>query len=256
MVKFRAVNREMLLTMDTWGWLQEQAQALGMAMTDNQRDQMARYHALLVEANRTTNLTRIIDERDAVVKHYLDALVYLRGVPSEWHERPIKLIDVGAGAGIPGIPILILRPHWQGVLLDSVGKKVQFMAGALEALGLASSQAMHARAEDLAHDKTHRDAYDLAMARAVAAMPELLELCLPFVKSGGRLLVSKGSKGPEELASAGKALKVLHASLESQEHVTLPDEAGERYLYVINKHAGTPSEYPRKAGIPHRKPLC
>lgn len=240
----------------TWTWLQEQAASFGVTVDDAQRDALARYHALLVEANQTTNLTRIVDERDAVVKHYLDALLFLRLVPADWHARPLRVIDVGAGAGIPGIPLLIMRPHWRGVLLDSVGKKVQFMNAALEALGLAGSMAMHGRAEDLARDGTHRDGYDLSVARAVAALPELLELCLPFVKPGGYLLVSKGAKGPEELASAGKALKALHGRLESQEHVVLPDEAGERFLYVINKHDRTPREYPRKAGIPHRKPLC
>lgn len=239
-----------------WSYLQEQAAALGVPVSDEQCAAIARYHALLVEANRTTNLTRIVDEQDAVVKHYLDALLFLRLVPPAWHERPLRFIDVGAGAGIPGIPLLLARPHWQGVLLDSVGKKVQFMNDALAALGLQGSRAVHGRAEDLARVKGERDGYDLALARAVAAMPELLELCLPFVKPGGLLLLSKGSKGAEELASAERALKALNGRLKSQERVDLPAEAGERNLYVIDKHDRTPPTYPRKPGIPHRKPLC
>lgn len=242
--------------MDTWTWLQAQAAALGVPMTDAQRDRMARYHALLVEANQTTNLTRIVDERDAAIKHYLDALTFLRLVPEGRQDEPLTLIDVGAGAGIPGIPILIMRPRWQGTLVDSVGKKVQFIASAIDALGLEGSRALHGRAEDLAREPIHRDQYDLGVARAVAAMPELLELCLPFLKRGGKLLISKGSKGPEELASSERALKALHGRLESQERLDLPDGAGERCLYVIEKHEKTPSAYPRKAGIPHKQPLC
>jgi 16S rRNA (guanine527-N7)-methyltransferase len=241
---------------DTWTWLQQAAASHGVPMTDEQRDAFRRYHELLVEVNKTTNLTRIVDERDAAVKHYLDSLLFLAQLPAELHDKPLRLIDVGAGAGIPGIPMLIMRPHWQGLLLDSVGKKVQFMNDALQALGLTASRAQHARAEELAREKDHRDGYDLGVARAVAALPELLELTLPFIKPGGILLVSKGAKGPEELASAGPALKALHGRLRSQARLDLPEEAGERHLYVIDKHDRTPSGYPRKAGIPHRKPLC
>jgi 16S rRNA (guanine527-N7)-methyltransferase len=240
---------------DSWPFFQQAAAALGVPVTDAQRDAFRQYHELLVTANQTTNLTRIVDERDAVVKHYLDSLLFLSQVPAELHDQPLRLIDVGAGAGIPGIPILIMRPHWQGLLLDSVGKKVQFMNEALAALGL-QGQAVHGRAEELARDKAHRDAYDLGVARAVAALPELLELTLPFLKPGGILVVSKGAKGAEELASAGPALKALHGRLRSQARLDLPDGAGERHLYVIDKHDRTPSGYPRKAGIPHRKPLC
>ncbi|MDB5100626.1 MAG: methyltransferase GidB [Cyanobacteria bacterium RYN_339] len=241
---------------DIWPWFQQAAAELGVPVTDAQRDAFARYHELLVEANKVTNLTRIVDDRDAAVKHYLDSMLFLGQLPAELHERPLKLVDVGAGAGIPGIPLLIMRPHWHGLLVDSVGKKVQFMNEALEALGLSNSRALHGRAEELAREPGHRDGYDLGVARAVAALPELLELCLPFVKPGGILLVSKGAKGAEELASAGPALKALHGRLRSQAHLALPDGAGERNLYVIDKHDRTPAGYPRKPGIPHRKPLC
>jgi 16S rRNA (guanine527-N7)-methyltransferase len=241
---------------DTWSWFQQTASGMDVPVSDAQLEAFRRYHELLVEANKTTNLTRIVDERDAVLKHYLDSLLFLAQVPAELHEKPLKLVDVGAGAGIPGIPLLIMRPHWQGLLVDSVGKKVHFMNEAMAALGLAGSRAVHGRAEDLAREPGLRDGHDLGVARAVAALPELLELLLPFIKPGGILVVSKGAKGAEELASAGPALKALHGRLRSQACLALPEDAGERNLYVIDKHDRTPAGYPRKAGIPHSKPIC
>lgn len=242
--------------MEPWSRLQAEAARLGVPIDDAQREMLARFHGWLVEANQVTNLTRIVDPAEAVIKHYLDSLLYLRAVPEALQAQPLSLVDVGAGPGLPGIPLLIVRPHWQVVMVDTVGKKVAFIKSALERLGLPNGSALHARAEDLAAGPPHRDAYDLATARALANMPELLELCLPFVKPGGHLIVSKGTKGPEELASASKALTLLKGTVRSEQHITLPEEAGERYLYVIEKHGATPRGYPRKPGIPHQKPLC
>jgi 16S rRNA (guanine527-N7)-methyltransferase len=242
--------------MGPWDWFQEQAAALGVPVTDAQRQLFERYHALLVKTNETTNLTRIVDERDAVVKHYLDSLLFLRMVPADWHEKPLRFSDVGTGPGIPGIPLLIMRPHWTGFLLDSVGKKVAFMQQVADELGLSGARPLHGRAEDFGQDPAYRETCELGFARAVAALPELLELTLPFVKPKGLLIVSKGAKGPEELASAAKALKLLNSELIRQETAQLPDEAGERHLYVIEKASKLSKTYPRKAGIPHRKPLC
>jgi 16S rRNA (guanine527-N7)-methyltransferase len=242
--------------MSAWDWFQQEAEALGVPVSDEQRALFVRYHELLVKANETTNLTRIVDERDAIIKHYLDALLFLRAVPAELQEKPLRFIDVGTGPGIPGLPLLIMRPHWSGVLLDSVGKKVTFMKETATALGLTGAEPTHARAEDLGQDPKYREKFDLSFARALAAMPELVELCLPFVTLDGFMVVSKGAKGPEELASAAKALQTLKGALENQQTLQLPEEAGERHLYVIKKVARTPVHYPRKAGIPHRKPLC
>jgi 16S rRNA (guanine527-N7)-methyltransferase len=214
-----------------------------------------RFHDLLVEGNTRSNLTRIVDEKDAIIKHYLDALTYLKFVPEAYHDRPIRFIDVGTGPGIPGIPLLIMRPHWRGYLLDSVGKKVAFMKEAVTALGLTGGEPVHGRAEELAQTPAYRETMDLGMARAVAALPELAELVLPFVKPEGVVVVSKGAKGPEELASAQKALDVLKGAVKRDERLVLPEEAGERYVYVIEKVGRTPKQYPRKPGEPHRKPL-
>ena len=242
--------------MKPWSRLQAEAAKLGVPIDDVQRDMIARFHGWLVEANQMTNLTRIVDPEEAAIKHYLDSLLYLRGIPRELQAEPLTLVDVGAGPGLPGIPLLIVRPHWKVTMVETVGKKVAFIAGALEGLGLTNGVALHARAEDLAAKPPHRDAYDVATARALANMPELLELCLPFVKPGGHLVVSKGTKGPEELASASRALTVLKGTLRGEQRLALPEGAGERHLYVIQKHGSTPPGYPRKAGIPHQKPLC
>lgn len=242
--------------MNPWDWFQQEAAALGVPVSDAQRAMFERYHALLVETNRTTNLTRIVDEKDAILKHYLDSLLFLQLVPAELQEEPLRFIDVGTGPGIPGLPLLIMRPHWTGVLLDSVGKKVAFMKEAAEALGLVGAAPTHARAEDLGQDPAYRETFDLSFARALAAMPELAELCLPFVKPGGLMVVSKGAKGPEELAAAARAFATLKGEVASEATRQLPEEAGERHLYVIKKVARTPKAYPRKAGIPHRKPIC
>lgn len=239
---------------DNWDWFQEQASAMGVPVDDAQRALFERFHALLLDGNTRANLTRIVDERDAILKHYLDALLFLKMVPEAWHDRPLRFIDVGTGPGIPGIPMLIMRPHWHGVLLDSVGKKVAFMRTALEDLGL-KGEPYHGRAEDLAQDPAYRETFDLGMARAVAALPELLELVMPFVRPQGLVVLSKGTKGPEELESARKALSVLKGAVKRDELLLLPDNAGERYLYVIEKVSPTPKQYPRKPGEPHRKPL-
>jgi 16S rRNA (guanine527-N7)-methyltransferase len=177
--------------MNNWIWLQEQAAAIGVTVTDDQRDMFARFHDLLVDGNTRSNLTRIVDEKDAIIKHYLDALTYLTMIPEADQAKPLRFIDVGTGPGIPGIPLLIMRPHWTGVLLDSVGKKVAFMKETLSTLGLSGGQAVHGRAEELAQTPVYRETFDLGMARAVAALPELLELVLPFVKPQGVVVVSK-----------------------------------------------------------------
>jgi 16S rRNA (guanine527-N7)-methyltransferase len=242
--------------MKPWSRLQAEAARLGVPIDDAQRESLARFHGYLVEANRMTNLTRIVEPDEAVIKHYLDSLLYLRGVPKELQAEPLSVVDVGAGPGLPGIPLLIARPHWRVTMVETVGKKVAFIAAALEGLGLKNGVALHGRAEDLAAKPPHRDGYDLATARALANMPELLELCLPFVKPGGRLVVSKGTKGPEELVGATRALEVLKGVVRDEERITLPGEAGERHLYVIQKHGNTPRGYPRKAGVPHQKPIC
>ncbi|MEB3197753.1 MAG: 16S rRNA (guanine(527)-N(7))-methyltransferase RsmG [Candidatus Sericytochromatia bacterium] len=241
--------------MSHWPHLQRLAAAYELNLNEAELSQFSLFHRLLIAANERVNLTRIVEADEAAVKHYLDSLLFLKGLPPEGREGAQRVVDIGAGAGLPGIPLAIVRPDWHITLVDAVRKKVDFMNTAIAELGLSNAVALHGRSETLAAGPPHRDSYDLALARAVAGLPELLELTLPFLRSGGRLVVSKGSKGPEELAGASKALSRLRGRVLAAETFDLPAEAGQRHLYVIEKHGATPAGFPRKAGTPHRQPL-
>lgn len=240
--------------MDTWQTLITEASRLGIPLDDAQLSKLQRYYALLLEGNRKTNLTRITDEREAVIKHFLDSLTVLSVLSAELRNEPLRFIDVGTGGGFPGIPLLIACPRWTGTLLEATGKKVAFLAESLTELGL-SGTALHGRAEEVARDPMHRDRYDLAFARAVAEMSALSELCLPFVKVGGRFVAMKGSTGEEELARARKAIRLLGGDAIVVQALELPEGMGERRLITVTKAASTPRAYPRRTGMPTQKPL-
>lgn len=231
-----------------------EARAFGLDLDPETLAKLQRYYALLIEGNRKTNLTRITDEREAVVKHFLDSLTVLSVLPREWRDQKLRFIDVGAGAGFPGIPLLIACPNWHGTLLDATGKKVAFLAESIQALGL-DGLALHGRAEEVARDPAHRDRYDLAFARAVAEMSALSELCLPFVKVGGRFVAMKGLAGEAELDKARKAIRLLGGSEIAVSVLELPEDMGERRLITVSKAAPTPKAYPRRTGMPTQKPL-
>jgi 16S rRNA (guanine527-N7)-methyltransferase len=240
--------------MDAWQMMIAEARAFGLDLDPEALAKLQRYYALLIEGNRKTNLTRITDEREAVVKHFLDSLTVLSVLPREWRDQKLSFIDVGAGAGFPGIPLLIACPNWHGTLLDATGKKVAFLAESIQALGL-DGLALHGRAEEVARDPAHRDRYDLAFARAVAEMSALSELCLPFVKVGGRFVAMKGLTGEAELDKARKAIRLLGGSEIAVSVLELPEGMGERRLIMVSKAAPTPKAYPRRTGMPTQKPL-
>lgn len=240
--------------MDTWQTLITEASHLGISLDDAQLAKLQRYYALLLEGNQKTNLTRITDEREAVIKHFLDSLTVLSVLPTELRNAPLRFIDVGTGGGFPGIPLLIACPHWTGTLLEATGKKVAFLAESLRDLAL-SGTALHGRAEEVARDPAHRDRYDLVFARAVAEMSALSELCLPFVKVGGRFVAMKGSTGEDELSRARKAIRLLGGDAVSVQALELPEGMGERRLITVTKTAPTPKAYPRRTGMPTQKPL-
>lgn len=231
-----------------------EASAFGLTLEDNVVAKLKRYYDLLIEGNKKTNLTRITDEREAVIKHFLDSLTVLSALPRESWDQPLRFIDVGAGGGFPGIPLLIVRPNWRGTLLEATGKKVAFLSEAIAALEL-DGQALHGRAEEVARDRAHRDAYDLAFARAVAEMSALTELCLPFVKVGGRFVAMKGSAGEDELSRAHQAIRLLGGGEVAVTALELPEGMGERRLITVTKQSPTPAPYPRRTGMPTQKPL-
>jgi 16S rRNA (guanine527-N7)-methyltransferase len=234
--------------------LQAASSGLGLTLTEKQLDQCASLYDELVQWNEKVNLTRITSEDEAIVKHFVDSFTPVRILAEDERRKPLRFIDIGTGGGFPAIPLLILHPHWQATLVDSVGKKLAFVSHALGTLGL-QAEVLHMRAEDLAHQKGRREAYDLAIARALADLPVLVELTLPFLKPGGRLIAMKGKAVDEEVARSSKAIHMLGGAAPVITSLVLPDDVGERSLVSVAKLKATPLLYPRKAGTPQATPL-
>lgn len=217
-----------------------------------------RYAQELVAANLRLNLTRISGPRDMALQHVLDSLVCLRGLdPTVAPDAPLRLVDVGSGPGLPGLALKIVRPAWRLTLVESVGKKAAFLRAltALPELGLDGTVVLAARAEDAARLPEHRAAYDLATARAVAALPVLAEYLLPFLRVGGRALALKGAEAAAEARSAAGAIARLGGELLAVEPYRLPGLDQTRHLVVIAKRQPTAPAYPRRAGLPAARPL-
>jgi len=227
------------------------ARALGLFLTDDQLASMARFVTLLLDANQRMNLTAIREADQAWTRHVLDSLSLLPHLDLAPDSR---IVDVGAGGGLPGLVLAIARPDLQFTLIDSVGKKVRHIAQCAQELRLENVLAIHGRAEDLAglHRKEpsqHREAYDAGIARALAPLPVLVELVIPFVRVGGSFVAIKGERAEEELKSAGKALRLLNTVLELQQRTTTGT------ILHFRKTARTVKRFPRTAGEPKREPL-
>lgn len=222
----------------------------GIQLSEKQLGQFQRYMELLVEWNEKMNLTAITDPEGVTVKHFFDSLLLLKAV-----EVPegAKLIDVGTGAGFPGIPVAIARPDVQLTLLDSLNKRLVFLAEVCRELGL-QADIRHARAEEGGRQKELREQFDFATARAVAGMNVLCEYCLPFVKTGGAFIAMKGPDGEEESKQAARAIGVLGGKTEKLEQFTLPD-GSRRCIAVVRKVRETPEAYPRHGSKISKKPL-
>ena len=232
--------------------LRAAAEAASLSLSEEQILKFTRYDSLLVDWNERMNLTAITEPRDVAVKHMVDSLTaydaaLFSGAPT--------VIDVGTGAGFPGIPLKIFDPSIRLTLMDSLAKRLAFLEAVVEDLGLTGVTCVHARAEDAAHEPQRRERYDIAVSRAVARLPVLLEYTLPFVKKGGHLIALKGRTAEEEATDAKRALKLLGGRLETIRPVTLPGLSDKRAVLTITKIAPTPKAYPRKAGTPAKKPL-
>ena len=227
------------------------AQAMGLVITEPQAAQFERYHALLTEANGRMNLTRVPeDPAEAIDRNYLDcAAVLAGGFPSV--ERAV---DVGSGAGFPGVPLAILLPDTHFVLIDALAKRVEFLKGVIDALGL-NAEALHLRAEDAARKDELREAFDLATARAVAPMNVLSEYLLPFVRVGGWALALKGPGLEDELNQAEAAIATLGGRLERVQPLPMPGRDWDHRAAWIEKVEPTPDKYPRRAGMAEKRPL-
>lgn len=224
----------------------------GTQLNSQQLTDLRVYAQELEKWNALHNLTAIRDPAQVRVKHFLDSLsacLALRGSTVE------RVIDVGTGAGFPGLPLKIVNPQMQLTLVESIGKKTAFCEHLIDKLGLEGVVVIQMRAEELGHLAEHREQYDWALARAVAVMPVLLEYLLPLVRVGGSVLAMKGESGPAEAQSAEKATQLLGGHLRQLMPLTLPGVAEERYLVVVDKVAVTPQKYPRRVGIPAKRPL-
>ena len=225
---------------------------LGFPLTDRQKEQFERYFELLVEWNEKINLTAITDKDEVYLKHFYDSIApILQGLIEN---QPIRLLDIGAGAGFPSLPMKILFPELDVTIIDSLNKRINFLHLLAEELGLSGVHFYHGRAEDFAQDKAFRAQFDLVTARAVARMQVLSELTIPYLKVGGRLLALKASNAPEELEEAKNALNILFSKVENNLQYELPN-GDPRYITVVEKKKETPNKYPRKAGMPNKRPL-
>lgn len=225
---------------------------LDIQLSENQMEQFERYYDLLIEWNSFMNLTAITEYEEVLVKHFLDSLV----ISKVWKpEDGKKLLDLGTGAGFPGIPLKIVYPKLDIVLMDSLNKRIKFLNEVIKQLNLENIKAIHGRAEELGRNIDYRDTFDVCVSRAVARLASLSEFCLPFVKTTGFFIPYKSGKIKDELEEAKYAFQQLGGKLIREDSFLLPNTDVERTLIVINKVKETPSQYPRGGGKPLKNPL-
>jgi len=252
----------------------------GITLTSKQDEQFLKFYELLVEWNSFMNLTAITEFDEVMKKHFLDSLSFVHylkkydfvstGVNSDLEDKGIAceqiildslseqeftMIDVGTGAGFPGIPLAILFPSAKFTLMDSLNKRIKFLNEVILQLGLTNVETVHSRAEDLARNPKYRDAFDYSVSRAVANLSSLCEFCLPYIKVGGKFISYKSEKITEEMTAAENAIRILGGKVVNQVEFQLPDSDIYRNLFVIEKMKDTPKKYPRKAGLPSKEPL-
>ena len=223
-------------------------------LSEKQLNQFSEYYELLIEWNSFMNLTAITEFDEVLKKHFVDSVSLIRAIP-DITEASYEVIDVGTGAGFPGIPLKIVFPNLKITLLDSLNKRVQFLNEVINKLELQDIEAIHGRAEDFAKPGKLREKYGLCVSRAVANLSTLSEYCLPFVKVGGYFVSYKSEKITEEYENAKEAIKVLGGRFEKQIEFTLPDSDIYRNLFMIKKEKNTPGKFPRKAGLPSKEPI-
>lgn len=227
---------------------------LNISLSNEQIDQFIKYYEYLVEKNKVMNLTAITEFEDVIVKHFLDSLSLIKAVDlNELGE--VSLIDIGTGAGFPGIPLKIAYPEVNILLVDSLNKRINFLKEVIELLGLEKIVAIHGRSEELGVKPEYREQYDFCVSRAVANLSSLSELCLPFVKVGGSFISYKAGDSDEEIEEAKTAIKILGGNIKERIPFTVPNSDITRKFVVIEKIKNTGKKYPRKAGTPLRSPL-
>lgn len=232
--------------------LEEGCRELGITLDEIQKKQFTDFYEYLVEKNKVMNLTGITEFQEVLVKHFLDSLACVKAVDMS---RIKRIMDIGTGAGFPGVPLKIAFPHLEACLLDSLKKRVNFLEETFQMLKLENITAIHGRAEEYAKNKQYRETYDLCVSRAVSNLATLSEYCLPYVKTGGYFISYKSGTVQEEVEQAQKAVKILGGKIQNVVYFQLPDSEIQRSLVVIEKIKATPGRYPRKAGTPLKEPL-
>lgn len=229
---------------------------LSITLSGEQKQQFLTYYEYLVEKNKVMNLTAITEYEEVITKHFLDSLAVVKTSCFKPEKLAGKrLIDIGTGAGFPGIPLKITFPELEILLLDSLNKRINFLNEVTEMLGLTKINTVHGRAEDYAKQKGYRESFDFCVSRAVANLSTLSEYCIPFVKQGGCFISYKSGSVDQELIQAEKAVKILGGQREEVVRFSLADTDMDRSFVVIRKAKPTPKKYPRKAGLPSKEPL-
>lgn len=230
--------------------LNEKLKLININISEDEIENFKIYMELLLEWNEKINLTAITDENDIVLKHFVDSLTIKKYISENE-----KIIDIGTGAGFPGIPLAIMNKNNEITLMDSLNKRIVFLNDVIDKLKLNNVKAIHSRAEELARNKNHREKYDVAVSRAVANLSTLVEYMLPFVRIGGKCICMKGPNIEEELKNAKKAIKELGGEVIKIENFKLPESDNERNIVIIKKIRETSSKYPRKSGTPSKEPI-
>lgn len=231
------------------------ARKLGLHLTVAQLEKFEIYYSELVDWNKRMNLTRITAYAEVQLKHFLDSLTVVTAVKDVDNNQRLNVIDVGTGAGLPGIPLKIIWSGVRLVLLEATAKKAQFLRHIIDRLGLDNVEIVVGRAEEVAHDAQYREKFALVLSRAVAFLPALVELTLPFCNTGGRFIAQKKGDIDREMAQSQKAIDVLGGSLREVKSVELAGQDDRRYLVVIDKIKPSPARYPRRPGVPTKKPI-
>lgn len=230
--------------------LTEEANKIKCELNKEQQEKFYNYMKLLIEWNNKINLTAITDPKEIIIKHFIDSLTIVKYTKPE-----DQVVDIGTGAGFPGLPVKIAQAPIQVTLVDSLNKRINFLNEVIKEIEIKDIQAIHSRAEEFGKDKTYREKYNVAVSRAVARLNILVEYLLPTVKVGGTCICMKGPDAQEEIREAKNAIQLLGGELEKVEEFTLPDTDIKRTIITIKKTKNTPNKYPRKAGNPAKNPI-
>lgn len=230
---------------------------INIEISDDQINCFEKYYELLIEKNKVMNLTAITDKEDVIVKHFIDSIALIPYLTDKGINinNKLKIIDIGTGAGFPGLPLKIMMPDVKFTLLDSLNKRVSFLNEVIDELKLKDIEALHGRAEDYASDNKYREKYDICVSRAVANLSTLSEYCIPFVKEDGYFISYKAGESEEEINNSKNAIKILGGKINKVEEFVLPGTDASRVFVFIRKLELTDKKYPRKAGVPAKKPL-